>query len=64
MEKETVCNLLLDVERKKRNSYSQQVNCTALSAKVTDRFVASFIVDRMKASAVSYHIIKLGGREV
>lgn len=59
MEKETVFNLLLDVERQKgKTENSQQVNRTALSSKLPTGwwwYKLGFIVDRMKAIAVSYH---------
>jgi len=68
MEKETVSNLLLDVERQKGNFENrQQVNRTVLSSKLPTGswwYKLSFIVDRMKATAVSYHTISPSGREV
>lgn len=68
MEKETVFNLLLDVERQKgKFENSQQVNRIALSSKLPTGswwYKLCFIVDEMKAIAVSYHTTNPGGREV
>lgn len=68
MEKETVFNLLLDVERQKGNFENRQlVNLTALTSKLPTGswwYKVSFIVDRMKATALSYHTINPSGRTV
>ena len=68
MEKETVFNLLLNVDRQKGNfEKSQQVNHTALSSKLPTGswwHKLSFIADRMKVIARSYHTNNPRGREV